>query len=58
MAMTSPNPGAMTEHARARLGVITAAAIFSTGGAAIKLTTLSGVQVACFRSAISTMSQR
>jgi DME family drug/metabolite transporter len=43
----------MTEHARARLGVITAAAIFSTGGAAIKLTTLSGVQVACFRSAIA-----
>ena len=43
----------MTEHARARLGVITAAALFSTGGAAIKLTTLSGVQVACFRSAIA-----
>ncbi len=46
----------MTEHARARLGVITAAAIFSTGGAAIKLTTLSGVQVACFRSAIAAVA--
>jgi drug/metabolite transporter, DME family len=47
---------AMTEHARARLGVVTAALIFSTGGAAIKLTTLSGVQVACFRSAIAAFS--
>jgi DME family drug/metabolite transporter len=43
----------MTEHSRARLGLIAAAAIFSTGGAAIKLTTLSGVQVACARSAIA-----
>ena len=49
----APRTEPMTEHARARLGVITAAAIFSTGGAAIKLTTLSGVQVACFRSAIA-----
>jgi len=46
----------MSEHARARLGVITAAAIFSTGGAAIKLTTLSGVQVACFRSAVAAVA--
>lgn len=46
----------MTEHARARLGLITAAALFSTGGAAIKLTTLSGVQVACFRSAIAALA--
>lgn len=46
----------MTAHARARLGVIAAAAIFSTGGAAIKLTTLSGVQVACFRSAIAAVT--
>ena len=46
----------MTEHARARLGTITAAALFSTGGAAIKLTTLSGVQVACFRSAIAALA--
>lgn len=46
----------MTEHARARLGLVTAAVIFSTGGAAIKLTTLSGVQVACFRSAIAAFS--
>jgi drug/metabolite transporter, DME family len=46
----------MSEHARARLGVIAAAAIFSTGGAAIKLTTLSGVQVACFRSGIAALA--
>jgi drug/metabolite transporter (DMT)-like permease len=46
----------VTEHARARLGVITAAAIFSTGGAAIKLTTLSGVQVACLRSGIAAVA--
>jgi len=46
----------MTGQARARLGVIAAAALFSTGGAAIKLTTLSGVQVACFRSAIAAVA--
>jgi drug/metabolite transporter, DME family len=46
----------MADHSRARLGVITAAAIFSTGGAAIKLTTLSGVQVACFRSAVAALA--
>ena len=49
-------PDAMAEHSRARMGVITAAALFSTGGAAIKLTTLSGVQVACFRSAIAALA--
>jgi drug/metabolite transporter, DME family len=43
----------MTERARARMGLIGAAALFSTGGAAIKLTTLSGAQVACFRSAVA-----
>jgi DME family drug/metabolite transporter len=46
----------MTEHSRARLGVIGAAAIFSTGGAAIKLTTLSGFQVACLRSGIAAVT--
>jgi drug/metabolite transporter (DMT)-like permease len=46
----------MTEHSRARLGLIAAAAIFSTGGAAIKLTSLSGVQVACARSAIAAVA--
>jgi drug/metabolite transporter, DME family len=43
----------MTEHSRARLGLLAAAAIFSTGGAALKLTSLSGVQVACARSGIA-----
>jgi drug/metabolite transporter, DME family len=46
----------MTERTRARMGLIGAAAIFSTGGAAIKLTALSGVQVACFRSAIAALA--
>lgn len=46
----------MTEHARARLGAIGAAAIFSTGGAAIKMTTLTGFQVACARSAIAAVA--
>jgi len=46
----------MTEHSRARLGLIAAAAIFSTGGAAIKLTSLTGVQVACARSAIAAVA--
>lgn len=46
----------MTEHSRARLGAVGAAVIFSTGGAAIKLTTLSGAQVACFRSAIAAVA--
>jgi len=46
----------MTEHSRARLGLITAAAIFSTGGAAIKLTSLTGVQVACARSGIAAIA--
>ncbi|HWA40905.1 MAG TPA: EamA family transporter [Gemmatimonadales bacterium] len=46
----------MTVHSRARLGAIGAAAIFSTGGAAIKMTTLTGVQVACARSGIAALA--
>ena len=46
----------MTEHSRARWGAVGAAMIFSTGGAAIKLTTLSGTQVACLRSAIAAVA--
>lgn len=37
----------------ARLSILAAAVLFSTGGAAIKGTQLSGLQVACFRSAIA-----
>jgi drug/metabolite transporter (DMT)-like permease len=36
-----------------RLRVLAAAALFSSGGAAIKATTLSAWQVACFRSAVA-----
>lgn len=37
----------------ARLSILAAAVLFSTGGAAIKGTQLAGLQVACFRSAIA-----
>ena len=46
----------MTEHSRARWGAVGAAMIFSTGGAAIKLTTLTGAQVACLRSGIAAVA--
>ena len=41
------------QTARARLAVLGAALLFSTGGAAIKGTTLSGLQVAGLRSAVA-----
>jgi len=41
---------------RARLAVLAAAALFSTGGAAIKGTTLTSFQVAGFRSAVAALS--
>src|SRR6185436_18210309 len=41
------------ERRRARLLLIAAAALFSTGGAAIKATSLTGWQVASFRSAVA-----
>ena len=46
----------MTEHSRARWGAVGAALLFSTGGAAIKLTTLTGAQVAGLRSAIAAVA--
>lgn len=39
-----------------RLALIAAAALFSTGGAAIKATSLTGWQVACFRSAVAAVA--
>ncbi len=41
---------------RARLAILTAAVLFSTGGAAIKATHLTGWQVASFRSAIAAVA--
>ncbi len=38
-----------------RARVLGAAALFATGGAAIKLTALSGLQVACFRSGLAAL---
>ena len=50
----------MAEHAppRAidRMMVLTAALIFSTGGAAVKMTSLTGPQVACTRAAIAVVA--
>ena len=39
-----------------RLQLITAAILFSTGGAAIKLTHLPGAQIACLRSSIAALA--
>ena len=41
---------------RARFGILTAAILFSTGGAAIKATHLTGWQVAAFRSAVAAVA--
>lgn len=43
-------------HASARLALIAAATLFSTGGAAIKATSLTGWQVASFRSAVAAVA--
>lgn len=43
-------------HTWHRLAALGAAALFSTGGAAIKATTLTGWQVACFRSGIAAVT--
>jgi len=49
-----PSSGRAGDHAlRARVAIFGAAILFSTGGAAIKATSLTGWQVACFRSAIA-----
>jgi drug/metabolite transporter (DMT)-like permease len=45
----------MTSAAKARLQLAGAALLFSTGGAGIKLSTLSGWQVAGFRSAVAAL---
>jgi len=47
----------MSRHSiRAPMLVLAAAALFSTGGAAIKATSLTGWQVASFRSAVAAIS--
>ena len=45
-----------SRHAAARLKLVGAALLFSTGGAAIKATTLTGWQVASFRSGIAAVA--
>src|SRR5262249_11542954 len=51
-APMDPAPHSMLSHhsLRARLAILAAAILFSTGGAAIKATSLTGWQVASFRS--------
>lgn len=46
----------MDDRTRARLQLLAAAALFSTGGAAIKACGLSGWQVACFRSGVAAVT--
>ena len=43
-------------HGLARLELLATAILFSTGGAAIKATTLTGPQVACLRSGVAFLS--
>src|SRR5947209_7146187 len=53
--VTMPPPSSPTPLS-ARLRVLAAAALFSSGGAAIKAVHLAGWQVACFRSAIAALA--
>ena len=46
----------MSSHAVHRFQVLAAALLFSTGGAAIKATSLSAWQVACFRSGLAALA--
>ena len=48
--------GPPSTASRDRLLVLAAAILFSTGGAAVKACTLSGWQVACFRSAVAALA--
>jgi DME family drug/metabolite transporter len=46
----------MTSRTSARLRLVAAAVLFSTGGAAIKSAQFTGVQVACLRSAVAALA--
>src|SRR5205085_4944172 len=50
------NPPRVTRPGADRLRILGAAALFSTGGAAIKACALTGWQVACFRSGIGALA--
>ena len=54
--MTLPDARDPNHPMRARLAILAAAVLFSTGGAAIKATTLTGWQVASFRSAVAAVA--
>jgi drug/metabolite transporter (DMT)-like permease len=54
--MRDPQPTGKGTGLVPRFEVLAAAALFSTGGAAIKAVHLTGLQVACFRSAIAALT--
>lgn len=54
--MSDSPPSSQRAALTGRLGVLAAAALFSTGGAAVKAASLSGWQVACFRAGIAAVA--
>lgn len=55
-AVAPPVPAAASARVGARLRLLAAALLFSTGGAAIKAATLTGWQVASFRSGVAALT--
>ncbi len=55
MTSTADDPAPPSAPLGSRLRLVAAAALFSTGGAAIKATTLAGWQVASFRSGVASL---
>ena len=55
-AVPRNDPGAVDPPLRSRLAILAAAILFSTGGAAIKATQLTGWQVASFRSGVAAVA--
>jgi len=56
LPITSVTLAAMSKGAIGRLELVATAVLFSTGGAAIKATALTGWQTACFRSGIAAIA--
>ncbi|HEX4822910.1 MAG TPA: DMT family transporter [Candidatus Polarisedimenticolaceae bacterium] len=54
--MTRASDGPWNHPVRARLAILAAAILFSSGGAAIKATSLTGWQVASFRSGVAALA--
>src|SRR4029079_120012 len=56
LAVSATNTGAMDPRTAARLRIVAAALLFSTGGAAIKFSSFSSWQLASFRSGIAAVA--